>query len=220
MNHLTEIRLIIADDHPIVRSGLRMNIESDPRLRVIAEAGDGLAALAMITEQQPDIAILDVNMPGLSGFELLRQLRERRSTAAVIFLTIHSDEVMFNEALDLGALGYVLKESAVTDIVAAVKAVAAGQPFVSSSLTGHLLNRTARASGMAERKPGLGDLTATERRIVRLIAQQQESKDIAAALDISHRTVENHRANICRKLGLQGHNALLRFALEHKSELL
>ena len=187
---------------------------------VIAEAGDGLAALAMITEQQPDIAILDVNMPGLSGFELLRQLRERRSTAAVIFLTIHSDEVMFNEALDLGALGYVLKESAVTDIVAAVKAVAAGQPFVSSSLTGHLLNRTARASGMAERKPGLGDLTATERRIVRLIAQQQESKDIAAALDISHRTVENHRANICRKLGLQGHNALLRFALEHKSELL
>lgn len=220
MNHHTDIRIVIADDHPIVRSGLRMNIESAPCLRVIAEAGDGLAALATITEQQPDIAILDVNMPGLSGFELLRQLRERRSTAAVIFLTIHSDEVMFNEALDLGALGYVLKESAVTDIVAAVKAVAAGQPYVSASLTGHLLNRTARAAGMVERKPGLSDLTATERRIVRLIAQQQESKDIATALDISHRTVENHRANICRKLGLSGHNALLRFALEHKSEFL
>ncbi|MBI1763872.1 MAG: response regulator transcription factor [Acidobacteria bacterium] len=220
MNQAPDIRLVIADDHPIVRSGLRTIIETEPRLRVVAEAGDGPTALAAIAEHQPDIAILDVNMPGLSGFELLRQLRARQSAVAVIFLTIHSDEVMFNEALDLGALGYVLKESAVTDIVAAVKAVAAGHPFVSSALTGHLFNRTARAAGMAEHKPGLGDLTATERRILRLIAQQKESKDIAEELTISYRTVENHRANICRKLALHGHNALLRFALEHKSELL
>ncbi len=220
MNQAPDIRIVIADDHPIVRSGLRINIESDPHLHVIVEAGDGHAALAAIEQHQPDVAVLDVNMPGLSGFEVMRQLRARKLPVAVIFLTIHSDEVMFNEALDLGALGYVLKESAVTDIVAGVKAVAAGRPFISSALSGHLLNRSARATGLAEHKPGLSDLTATERRIVRLIAQQKESKDIAEELTISYRTVENHRANICRKLDLQGHNALLRFALEHKSELL
>jgi DNA-binding NarL/FixJ family response regulator len=220
MNQPTDIRIVIADDHPIVRSGLRTTIETEPRLRVVAEAGEGVAALAFIEQHQPQVAILDVNMPGLSGFELMRVIRARKLPVAVIFLTIHSDEVMFNEALDLGALGYVLKESAVTDIVASVKAVAAGQPFISSALTGHLLSRTARATGLAEHKPGLSDLTATERRILRLIAQQKESKDIAEDLAISYRTVENHRAHICRKLGLQGHNALLRFALEHKSELL
>lgn len=223
MNQLQQpaaIRILLADDHPIVRRGLRLTIEAELQLKVVAEADDGQAALAALEQWQPNIAILDVNMPGLSGFELMRVIRERKLPVAVIFLTIHSDEVMFNEALDLGALGYVLKESAVTDIVASVKAVAAGQPFISSALTGHLLKRTARATGLAEHKPGLSDLTATERRILRLIAQQKESKDIAAELAISYRTVENHRANICRKLGLQGHNALLRFALERKSELL
>ncbi|MBS1811452.1 MAG: response regulator transcription factor [Acidobacteria bacterium] len=218
MNLPNEIRIVIADDHPIVRSGLRTVIESHAALRVIAEADDGAAALAAIAQTQPDIAILDVNMPGLSGFDLARQLQTHKLSVAVIFLTIHSDAVMFNEALDLGARGYVLKESAVTDIVNSIHAVAAGELFISAALTEQLQQRQANAT--ATPKTGLPTLTATERRILRLIAANKESKDIAAELSISHRTVENHRANICRKLGLSGHNALLHFALHHKLDLL
>ena len=218
MNPPNEIRIVIADDHPIVRSGLRTVIESHAALRVIAEADDGAAALAAIEQTQPDIAILDVNMPGLSGFELVRQLHERKLSVAVIFLTIHSDAVMFNEALDLGARGYVLKESAVTDIVNSIHAVAAGELFISAAMTEPLQQRQARTADSPQ--AGIHTLTATERRILRLIAANKESKDIAAELAISYRTVENHRANICRKLGLSGHNALLHFALEHKLDLL
>lgn len=216
MNPPNEVRIVIADDHPIVRSGLRTVIESHTRLCVIAEAADGAAALAAIEQTQPDIAILDVNMPALSGFELVRQLHARKLSVAVIFLTIHSDAVMFNEALDLGARGYVLKESAVTDIVHSIHAVMAGELFISAALTEQLHQRQSDTTP----QNSLHTLTATERRILRLIAANKESKDIAAELSISYRTVENHRANICRKLGLGGHNALLHFALEHRLELL
>lgn len=215
----TEIRLIVADDHPIVRKGLRLAIESDHSLKVLAEADDGEAALALIIELQPQVAVLDVNMPKMSGFELLRELQRRRLPVAVIFLTMHSDEETFNEALDLGAHGYVLKESAVTDIVTGIKTVAAGKHYISPSISSYLVNRGQRAQVLAHKKPTLNDLTPTERRILKLIAADKSSKEIAEQLFISHRTVENHRTNICQKLDIHGNNALLKFALAHKSEL-
>jgi len=214
-----EVQVVIADDHPIFRRGLRHVIESDPRLKVVGEAEDGEAALTLVENLRPDIVVLDVAMPNKDGFEVVRAIQEKRLPAAVIFLTMHKDERFFNAALNRGAKGYVLKDSAANDIVAAIKAVAGGQNFISPALSTFLLNRSAAAAALADRKPGLQDLTPAERRILQMIAAQKTSRQIAQELHISIRTVENHRANICDKLELRGAHALLNFALEHKSEL-
>jgi DNA-binding NarL/FixJ family response regulator len=218
-----QISILIADDHPLLRKGLRMTIEADPGLKVVAEADDGLAALAEIERLRPQVAVVDVNMPRMGGFDLLRALSQQGPKAppvAVVFLTMYSDEELFNEALDLGARGYVLKESAVNDIVSAIKTVAAGRHYLSAGISSYLVSRNTRATAFAQQRPSLNDLTPAERRILRLIAANKSSKQIADELGISHRTVENHRTNICQKLEIHGINALLKFALEHKSELL
>jgi DNA-binding NarL/FixJ family response regulator len=198
---------------------LRNLIEADPRLKIVGEAEDGETALAHIRDFQPELAILDVAMPLKDGFEVLRAMREEGLGVAVIFLTMHQDERFFNAAMDRGAKGYVLKDSAVNDLIASIKAVAAGQNFISPALSTYLLNRTVRAASLVAKNPSLNDLTETERRVLQLIAANKTSKEIAAALYISIRTVEKHRANICQKLDLRGSHALLSFALEHKSEL-
>ena len=188
-------------------------------MNVVGEADDGEAAYEKIRQLGPDVIILDVNMPKVDGFELARMIRERNLEVAVIFLTMYRDEEMFNEAIDLGARGYVLKSSALTDIVDCVRAVASGQHYISPALSSFLLNRRDRATSFARSKPSIRDLTPTELRILRLIAESKTSKEIAAELFISYRTVENHRANICQKLDLHGSNALVKFALEHKSAI-
>jgi len=215
----TEIRIVIADDHPIFRRGLRSAIETDARLKIVGEAEDGEAALEQIQALQPEIAILDMEMPNKGGFEVMRALDEKKLPVAVIFLTMHKDERFFNAALDRGAKGYVLKDSAATDIIASIKTVAAGQNFISPQLSTYLLNRRARAASLVEQKPGLSNLTPTERQVLRLIAANKTSREIADELCISIRTVEKHRANISQKLELHGSHVLLSFALEHKSEL-
>ena len=214
-----EVRIVIADDHPVLRKGLRQVIESDPKLKVVAEADDGETALAQVRELKPDIAVLDVDMPKLDGLGVAREIQKRKIPVHVVFLTIHSEEDLFHAAMDLGARGYILKESAVTEIVRGLRAVADGQHYVTASLTAYLLNRRRRAEALHRSHPALNDLTPTERSVLRAVADYRSSRDIAAELFLHHRTVENHRTNICRKLGLQGSHALLKFALEHKSEL-
>jgi DNA-binding NarL/FixJ family response regulator len=216
---MTEIRIVIADDHPIFRKGLRSTIETDPKLKIVAEAEDGERALELIQTLKPDIAILDMEMPQKSGFEVIQEARQKKLSAAVIFLTMHKDERFFNAALDEGAKGYVLKDSAVNDIIACIKAVASGQNFISPLLSTYLLNRRSKAVSLKQQKPGLDNLTPTERQVLRLIAGNKTSKEIADGLCISTRTVEKHRANISEKLELHGSHALLNFALDHKSEL-
>ena len=213
------VSILIADDHPVLRRGLRQVIEADPSLRVVAETGDGEATLEQIQALRPDVAVLDIDMPKLSGFDVLREMRKRRLESHVIFLTLHADEALFNEAIELGARGYILKDTALTAIVDGIKAVAAGQHYVTPSLTTLLVRHRDRARDYTARQPGLADLTPTERRILGLIATGQSSKEIADALFIHYRTVENHRVNIAQKLGLRGHNAVLKFALEHRLEL-
>jgi DNA-binding NarL/FixJ family response regulator len=215
----TEIRLVIADDHPLLRQGLRQVIESDSRLKVLAEAGDGEAALERIEALRPDVAVLDIEMPRLTGFDLLRAIREKKLAVEVVFLTMYKDEDMFNEALDLGAKGYVLKDSATTDIAGCIHTVAAGRHYISPAISSFLVNRNTRSAELVKQKPSLNDLTPTERRVLRLIAERKTSKEIAAELFISHRTVENHRANICQKLELKGSHSLIKFAFDHKSQL-
>jgi len=214
-----EIRVVIADDHPVVRRGLRQAIEADPRLKVVAETGDGEAALAQIQELKPAIAVVDVDMPRLDGFGVAREIRKKRLPVDIVFLTIHGEEDLFHAAMDLGSKGYLLKDSALTEIVTALHAVAEGNYYVTPSLTAHLLQRRSRAQAFASEQPRLSDLTPTERRILNMVAEGKSSKSIAEELFIHYRTVENHRTNICQKLGLQGHNALFRFALQHKLEL-
>jgi DNA-binding NarL/FixJ family response regulator len=212
------LSIVIADDHPIVRAGLRQAIELDPALRVVAEAADGEAALARIRECQPAIAVLDIDMPKLDGLAVARAVRQERLPLRIVFLTIHSEEDLFNAAMDLQAQGYLLKESALTEIAQGLRAVAAGEYYVSAALTGYLVQHRTRAQRPAKDATGLDSLTASERRVLQMIANGKSSKEIAAMLEISYRTVENHRTNICQKLGLAGPHALLRFALQRKTE--
>ncbi|MGH9845622.1 MAG: response regulator [Blastocatellia bacterium] len=215
-----KIRVVIADDHPVYRRGLGMVIAADPLIELVAEAEDGAAALARIREVAPDVAVLDVDMPHKGGFDVVRELQKLNLRTEVIFLTMYKDEGLFNTAMDLGVKGYILKDSAITDIVAGIKAVADGQNYISAPLATYLVNRSQRRAAFAQHKPSINDLTPTERRILKLIAEHKTSREIAEELFISVRTVERHRLNICTKLDLHGSNALLKFALENKQQLL
>lgn len=212
--------VLIADDHPVFRRGLRMIISSDARFQVLEEAADGAQALARIRELQPSIAVLDVNMPQQNGIEVARAIQQHNLPTRVVFLTMQHDEATFNTALDLGADGFLLKESAVEEILTCLNAVAAGGKFVSPQLSAFLVNRGSRTRALQEQKPALADLTSAEMRVLRLIANQKTTREIAELLFISPRTVERHRENICAKLELRGSNALLKFALDNKSQLL
>ena len=215
-----EITIILADDHPIVRKGLREVIEEDKRLRVIAEANNGREAVEAIEKFSPQVTILDIDMPVMNGFETAREIKRRKLKTEIVFLTMHRDEDLFNEAIDLGAKGFVLKDSALLDIIECVKAVAASEHYASHALTKFLINRSRRALGLTEQQPTVKDLTPTERRVLKLIAEDMKSKEIGEELFISPRTVEKHRQNICQKLNLQGSHSLFKFAVQHKSELL
>lgn len=214
-----EIRIVIADDHPIFRRGLRTVIEADPLLKVVAEADDGESALARIQELQPDVVVLDMNMPPPDGLAVARQLREQRSAVAAIFLTMHKDEALLNAALEVGVRGFIVKDGAANEIVGCIKAVAAGQSFFSPTLSGHLISRRNQADSLTGQSSPINGLTASEHRVLLLVAESKSNKEIAEKMFISVRTVEHHRSNICAKLGLTGKQALLTFALAHKSEL-
>jgi DNA-binding NarL/FixJ family response regulator len=217
MNDL--IRILIADDHPVFRQGLRQIIETDPQLKVSAEAADGEQALARLQDTPVDVAMLDLTMPLKDGFAVARAARELRLAVPLVFLTMHKDEHYLHAALDLGVRGYVLKDSAITEIVSCLKAVVAGQDYVSPALSSYLIRRSNRAASLAAAKPALEQLTPAERRVLKLIAEGQTSRTIAAELGIGIRTVEHHRNNITTKLELHGSHALVKFALQHQAEL-
>jgi len=209
----------MADDHPMFRGGLRQVIESQPDLRVVHETGNGEDALRAVRQLNPQLAILDLDMPKLSGLELAAAIERERLPVRVIILTMYREEDMFNEAMDRGVLGYVLKDSAADDILHCIRAVANGQPYLSPAVSAFLLNRRTRAESLRQAKPGLANLTAAEVRILRLIARNKTSKEIADELNLSTRTIDNHRFNICTKLELHGVHSLVKFAFDHKSEL-
>ncbi len=215
----TQIKIVMADDHPIVRQGLRKIIETDKDLLIVAEAGDGKAALDSIEEHRPQVAVLDIDMPGMDGFAVVREMQKRRIETEVVFLTMLDEEETFQAAMDLNVRGYVLKDSAADEIVSAIKSVAKNRPFLSPAMSAMLLNRRRRADELEIEQPGLHLLTPTERRVLRLIADDKTSKEIGEELFVSYRTIEGHRANISRKLNLSGSLALVKFASANKSEL-
>ena len=215
MSQRDNLSIVIADDHPVFRLGLRQIIEEEPGFEVVGEAGDGQGALEMIRTLRPAIAILDVAMPQLDGLVLARQLLAGESSVEIIFVTMFREEKLFNKALEAGVKGYVLKDSAATDIVSCIKAVAAGQHYASPALTTYLVKRVRRAA-TDEPRSGVESLTPTERRVLSLIADYKTSKAIGEELFISPRTVDTHRNNICQKLGIHGSHALMKFALAQK----
>jgi len=212
-------KVVIVDDHPLFRQGLRQLVETDGQFELVGEAGTGDEALALIRRSKPDIAVLDVNLPGISGIEVARQVQSLKLPTRVVILTMFTEEETVDRALDLGVFGFVLKENATQDILASLVAVAKGEHYLSPSISGFLVRRRGRAEALAQKKPGLDDLTKAERRILKLIAEKKTSRDIAAELFISPRTVEAHRANISQKLGLRGSHSLLQFALENRSSI-
>lgn len=211
--------VLIVDDHPLFRQGLRQLIQTDARFTLAGEAGDGAEALAFIERQKPALAVLDVNLPTLSGLEVARQAQAARLPTRLVVLTMFKEEETFNRALDLGVLGFVLKENAVQDILASLVAAARGEHYLSPTISSYLIRRRGRAEKLAETRPGLDQLTKAERRILKLVAGKKTSREIAAELFVSPRTIEAHRANISQKLGLRGSNSLLQFALEHRSSI-
>jgi DNA-binding NarL/FixJ family response regulator len=213
------LRILIADDHPIFRRGLCDVIETDPGLELVGQAADGEEALKMLGASRPDIAILDVHMPKLTGLQAARSLATQQSPVKLVLLTMYEDEELLNEALNLGILGYVLKENAVEDLIQAIRNVATGRAFISASLSGMLLRRRAASEALRREKPGLDQLTPSEHRILKLIADDKTTKEIAALLGCAVRTVETHRQNISVKLGLGGTHSLLKFAYDNKSRL-
>jgi DNA-binding NarL/FixJ family response regulator len=214
-----KISVLIVDDHPLFRSGLRSVIASDARFELAGEAGDGETALQFILEKKPAVAVLDLNLPKLSGLDVARRLQAKKSATRLIVLTMHKEEEMIHRALDAGVGGFVLKDNAADDILDAIQAVADGGNYLSPAVSGVLIKRRSRAQSLVAEKPGLKGLTNAEQRILKLIAGKKSTKEIAAELFISPRTVEAHRANICAKLDLHGANSLLQFAIENRAAL-
>lgn len=211
----TKKRIIIADDHPIVREGLRELIERDDRFTVVGEAMNGEEALTYIAGYAPDAVILDVEMPKKSGLDVAQYIYLKELPVKVLILTMFNQESVFNRAMDLGVLGYVLKDSVGADIIRGLLAVMNGEYFISPSLSGYT-KRDKREPSQKKRPRNLDELTQSERRVFELITQSKTTNQIAEELYISPRTVEHHREHICQKLNLSGSYALLRFALDQK----
>jgi DNA-binding NarL/FixJ family response regulator len=218
-NEYNPITILLADDHPLLRKGLRETIEEDTHFSVIAETGNGEHALALIKQHKPAIAVLDIDMPKINGLDVAALLQKKKHPTKIIILTMYNTDNFFNRAMDLGVRGYLLKDNAISEIVDALQRVAEGKFYFTPSLSDLMVQRSRVIHRDAAEQLGLSSLTQTERTVLRLVADNISNKDIADKLFISVRTVETHRNNICQKLNLQGTNALLRFALENKPVL-
>lgn len=213
------IRVLIADDHPLFRSGLVKALGQDGEFSIVAQAGDGREALRLIKETSPDLAVLDVSMPTMDGLEVARTIHEEALAVEIVILTMYKDLEYFNAALDLGVRGYILKDSAVTEVLSCLRSVRDGEYYISPAISHLLLEREKKIQSLSGSIPTLKKLTPAERNILKLVAENLTSKEIAGKIFVSVRTVENHRLHICQKLGIKGHNKLLQFALENKSAL-
>lgn len=208
------IRVFNADDHPLLRKGVSDLLRETEGLQWVGSAPNGKEALEKIRALQPDVAILDIEMPHFTGLEIAKTLLQEGSKTAFILLTLFKDESFFRSALSIGVMGYLLKESSESEIINAIRSVHQKRPYVNPELT-HLL-----IQGNQEQHQILDQLSEQEINILKLVSQQKTSKEIASMLFISPKTVSNHRTNISKKLDLGGvQNGLLKWALEHKSLL-
>ena len=204
-------RVLLADDHAVVRRGLRFVLDAEPDLEVVAEAGDGAEAVACGLETDVDLAVLDVSMPRMTGIQAARELSRRRPELRLLMLSMHDNEQYLFEALKAGASGYVLKSAADRDLVEACRATMRGEPFIYPSAVSALIRELLAKAASGEKVDDV--LTPRELEVLKLIAEAHSSKEIARTLVISIKTVERHRANILEKLGMRDRVELTRYAI-------
>ena len=212
MNFAGPARILLADDHALVRRGVRLILQSEPDPTVVAEAGDGAEAVALARTHELDLAILDVAMPRMTGLQAAREISRRSPAPRILLLSMYDNDQYFFEALKAGASGYVLKSVADRDLVEACRAAMRGEPFIYPDALTALMREYLQRARRGERLPG-SILTARESEIVKLIAEGRSSKEIAALLVISVKTVERHRANILQKLEMRDRTELTRYAI-------
>jgi len=218
-NKNKRVSVILADDHPLLRKGLRDVIEENNLFEVVGEADNGEKALSLIEQRQPNIAVLDVDMPKMSGLDVAIAAQKKNLKTKIIILTMYDNETFFNKAMNIGVCGYLFKDNATIEISEALKKVSEGRHYFTPALSDLIAHRDNKNQQRTADQFCLSSLTPTERKILQLVAENISNKEIAEKLFISTRTVETHRNNICQKLNLQGTSALLKFALEHKKLL-
>ena len=206
------LRILLADDHVVVRHGLKLLIDDQPDMTVIAEAGDGDTAVQRAVQLQPDVIVMDISMPGMNGLVATRKLRQLRPDAAIVTLTRHTDDAYLQELLRAGVSGYVLKQSAPTELLQAIRAAAAGRQYLDSALTARV---TAAFLGTPHKRKAQPAAPVSEREseVLRLIASGYSNKEIASRLSLSVKTVEAHKANAMRKLDLTGRIDIVKYAI-------
>jgi DNA-binding NarL/FixJ family response regulator len=207
------IRILLADDHTVVRKGLRLLLESQPDFQVIADAADGRETVALAERHTPDVVVMDVAMPGLNGIEAARQISAKLPRTAIVFLSMHSDEAYVLKALKSGARAYLLKDSAENDLINAVKAVREGKAFFSPAISKMLIEDYMRQMQQRAVEDSYDLLTTREREILQLFAEGKNNKDVANMLNLSLYTVETHRSNILKKLNLHSTAELILYAV-------
>ena len=209
---MTNIRVVVVDDHAVVRSGLRLLLEREPDIAVLDEGANAEEAVFRMIEHKPDVLLIDVTMPGMSGIEAIPKLMEASPATKVLVLSMHDDPGYVRDAFAAGANGYVLKEAADTEVVAAIREVAGGGSYVNPALGARLVAADAKDAAEAQADP----LSEREHEVLRLLALGHTNQEIAKTLYISVRTAETHRAHIMRKLGLSSRAELVRYALGKK----
>ncbi len=209
------ITIVLADDHPIVRQGIRTLLTAEPGYQVVGESADGLAAVRLVEQLQPAVLVVDLMMPGINGLEVTRRVCALPSPPQVIMLSMHADEVYVLDALRNGAAAYVLKENDTAQLISAVRAVVSGQRYLSPPLSERAIDSYMRQSH-ATPLDAFDLLTMREREVLQLVAAGRTSPEIAAHLNISPRTAETHRANLMRKLGLHSQAELVRYAVQRE----
>jgi len=207
------VRILLADDHTVVRKGLRLLLESHPGFEVVADAADGRGAVALAEEHTPDVVVMDVAMPSLNGIEAARQITARLPHTAVVFLSMHSDESYVLKALKSGGRGYLLKDSAEADLINAVRAVTEGKSFFSPAISKMMMEDHMRELRERQIEDSYELLTTREREVLQLLAEGKSNKEVAAVLNLSLYTVETHRGNILQKLDLHSGAELILYAI-------
>lgn len=208
------IRIILADDHQVVRKGFKALLSLEPDMEIVGEAGDGLDTIKLVEQLHPDILVLDLMMAGITGLEVIRQLSKKNSKIGTVILSMHSNEAYVLEALRSGAKAYILKESPPEELVKAIREVNAGRRYLSAPLSERAIAAYTQKTEVKTVEP-YDQLTTREREILQLAAQGHTNNEIASRLYISPRTVETHRTNLMRKLSLHNHSQLIQFAILH-----
>lgn len=213
---MSKIKILLADDHTLFRQGIKTLLASEPDMEVVAEAPDAAAAAEKATELKPDVVLMDISMPGPSSFEVARQIRRNRPDTKVVFLTMYDDEDYLMECMEVGANGYVLKDSPASQLAAAVRDVFRGGSYLSPKMLSQLVADFRSRAKTTDRLPRFASLTPREKEILKMLAEGNSVKEVATRLDLSVKTVEAHKFNLMRKLGIHNKAQLVQYAIQKK----